>query len=150
MTAKPFAHLLADLGVTKSYSRPHVSNDNPYSESQFKTMKYRGDFPSRFSSYEHALAWCREFFPWYCYEHRHSAIAYHTPADVYYKRVESVDAYRQLTLNAAYDAHPERFVRKPPVTPALPEAAWINKPEDTHQLKPAASVSPEEVVVSTQ
>jgi putative transposase len=148
MTAKPFAHLLADLGVTKSYSRPHVSDDNPYSESQFKTMKYRHDFPNRFDSYENALAWCRRFFPWYCNEHRHSGIAYHTPANVYYGRSQPVDVCRQLVLDTAYAAHPERFVRKAPTPPLLPGAVWINKPEEVLLQATGSPALPEEVVAT--
>ena len=150
MTAKPFAHLLADLGVTQSYSRPHVSDDNPYSESQFKTMKYQGDFPSRFDSYEHALIWCRSFFPFYNYGHHHSGIAHHTPADVFYGRTAPVDARRQLALDGAYAVHPERFVRKAPITPALPPAVWINNPEEAPPPDTGSPAAPEEVVASTQ
>ena len=132
MASKPVAFLLADLGVTKSHSRPHVSNDNPYSEAQFKTLKYRPEFPDRFGSYEDAHAHCRRFFAWYNDEHRHSGIAYHTPADVHYGRAPAIQAQRAAVLDAAYAAHPERFVRRPPTPLPLPEAAWINKPkEDT-------------------
>ena len=130
MTAKPFVFLMADLGVTRSYSRPHTSNDNPYSESQFRTMKYRPEFPRRFGSYEDAHAWCKRFFDWYNHEHRHSGIAFHTPADVHYGRAESVQRQRALVLDAAYAEHPERFVRKPPTPPQLPTVAWINKPKE--------------------
>lgn len=132
MTAKPVAHLLADLGVTKSHSRPHCSNDNPFSESQFRTLKYRPEFPERFGSYEDAHAYCTWFFGWYNDEHRHSGIGFHTPADVHYGRAELVHAQRGDVLTAAYAAHPERFVRRPPTPPALPTAVWINEPkEDT-------------------
>ena len=132
MASKPVAFLLADLGVTKSHSRPHVSNDNPYSEAQFKTLKYRPDFPDRFGSYEDAHAHCRRFFAWYNDEHRHSGIAYHTPADVHHGRAHTVQQQRAAVLNAAYAAHPERFVRRPPTPLPLPEAAWINQPpQDT-------------------
>jgi putative transposase len=130
MTAKPVAFLLADLGVTKSHSRPHCSNDNPYSESQFRTMKYRPEFPDRFGSFEDAHAFCGRFFRWYNDEHRHSGIGFHTPADVHYGRAELVRARRADVLNAAYAAHPERFVRKPPQPPPLPAAAWINEPKE--------------------
>jgi putative transposase len=130
MTAKPFVFLLADLGVTKSYSRPHTSNDNPYSESHFRTAKYRPDFPERFGSFEDAHAWCTRFFNWYNNQHRHSGIGYHTPADVHYGRAQAARARRAQVLAAAYAAHPERFVRKPPQPPALPAAAWINKPRE--------------------
>jgi putative transposase len=132
MTAKPVAFLLAELGVTKSHSRPHVSNDNPYSESQFRTMKYRPEFPDRFGSYQDAHAFCGRFFRWYNHEHRHSGIGFHTPADVHYGRAELVRARRAEVLSAAYAEHPERFVRTPPKPPALPTAVWINQPkEDT-------------------
>jgi putative transposase len=130
MASKPVAFLLADLGVTKSHNRPHCSNDNPYSESHFRTLKYRPQFPSRFGSFEDALAFCRRFFSWYNDEHRHSGIGLHTPADVHYGRAELVQAQRGLVLETAYAAHPERFVRKVPTPPALPTVAWINKPED--------------------
>jgi putative transposase len=130
MTAKPVAFLLAELGVTKSHSRPHVSNDNPYSESQFRTMKYRPEFPDRFGSYQDAHAFCGRFFRWYNDEHRHSGIGFHTPADVHHGRAELVRAQRAEVLTAAYAAHPERFVRKPPEPPALPTAVWINQPKE--------------------
>jgi putative transposase len=130
MVAKPVAFLLADLGVTKSHSRPHVSNDNPYSESQFRTMKYRPEFPERFGSYQDAHAFCGRFFGWYNHEHRHSGIGFHTPADVHYGRAELVRAQRAQVLNGAYTKHPERFVRKPPEPPALPTVVWINEPQE--------------------
>lgn len=133
MASKPVAFLLADLGVTKSHSRPHCSNDNPYSESQFKTLKYRPDFPDRFGSYEDALAFCRRFFAWYNDEHRHSGIAWHTPASVHSGEAARLREHRATVLDAAYAAHPERFVRKPPTPPTLPTVAWINQPrEDTN------------------
>ncbi|MDF1595748.1 MAG: IS3 family transposase [Acidimicrobiia bacterium] len=131
MVAKPVAHLLADLGVTKSHSRPHVSNDNPYSESQFRTLKYRPEFPERFGSIQDARSYCNWFFGWYNNQHRHSGIGFHTPADVHYGRAEAIQQQRAQVLNAAYAAHPERFVRKPPQPPALPTAAWINPPPDS-------------------
>jgi len=130
MTAKPVAFLLAELGVTKSHSRPHVSNDNPYSESQFRTLKYRPEFPERFGSYQDAHAFCGRFFGWYNDEHRHSGIGFHAPADVHYGRAELVRAQRADVLSAAYAAHPERFVRKPPEPPALPTVVWINEPKE--------------------
>lgn len=136
MASKPVAFLLADLGVTKSHSRPHVSNDNPFSESQFKTLKYRPEFPGRFGSFEDAHQFCNWFFSWYNDEHRHSGIAFHTPADVHYGRAETIQAHRATVLDTAYAAHPERFVRKPPAPRPLPEAAWINKPtEETPDSK---------------
>jgi putative transposase len=130
MTAKPVAFLLATLGVTKSHSRPHVSNDNPYSESQFRTMKYRSEFPDRFGSFQDAHAFCGRFFRWYNGEHRHSGIGFHTPADVHYGRAELVRAQRADVLSAAYAEHPERFVRKLPEPPALPTIVWINQPKE--------------------
>jgi putative transposase len=128
MTSKPVAFLLADLGITKSHSRPYVSNDNPYSESQFKTLKYRPDFPARFSSSEEARAFCHVFFTWYNTEHHHSGIGLHTPEALHYGLAAARQAVRAETLTTAYTAHPERFVRKPPTPPAIPTAAWINPP----------------------
>jgi putative transposase len=128
MASKPVAFLLADLGVTKTHSRPHVSDDNPYSESQFKTLKYRPDFPARFGSIEDARAFCQVFFPWYNQEHRHSGIGLLTPADLHHGRAEAVITQRQAVLAAAYAAHPERFVKSHPIHPPVPEAAWINPP----------------------
>ena len=142
MASKPVAFLLADLGITKSHNRPHCSNDNPYSEAHFRTLKYRPTFPSRFGSFEDAHAFCRRFFRWYNAEHRHSGIGFHTPADVHYGRAELVRARRGLILDSAYAAHPERFVRRPPTPPALPTVAWINKPEE----EPPAQYFLEEVV----
>ena len=128
MASKPVAFLLADLGVTKSHSRPHVSNDNPYSEAQFKTLKYRPEFPRQFGSIEDARAFCAEFYRWYNTEHRHSGIAMHTPFDVHHGRAATAQDHRAQVLTGAYTAHPERFVRNPPVPPALPKTAWINQP----------------------
>jgi putative transposase len=130
MIAKGVAHLLADLGVTKSLSRPHVSNDNPFSESQFRTFKYRPDFPDRFGSFEDAHAHCARFFTWYNDDHRHSGIGLHTPADVHYGRAEAIREQRGVVLLDAYAKHPERFVRKIPTPPVLPVVAWINQPEE--------------------
>jgi putative transposase len=130
MASKPVAFLLADLGVTKSHSRPHCSNDNPYSEAQFKTLKYRPDFPERFGCIEDARVFCDRFFGWYAHEHRHSGIGLHTPADVHYGRAHAIREARGRVLDAAHAAHPERFVRKHPEPPKLPDTVWINKPED--------------------
>jgi len=135
MKSKPVAFLLADLGVTKTHSRPHVSNDNPFSESQFKTLKYRPGFPARFGSIQDSRTFCRQFFPWYNTEHRHQGIASLTPEMVHYGRADTVIAARQEVLNAAYAAHPERFVRKPPVALPLPEAVWINPPPKEAQTE---------------
>jgi putative transposase len=130
MTSKPVAMLLADLGVSRSHSRPHVSNDNPYSESQFKTLKHHPSFPDRFGCIQDARTFCQGFFTWYNHEHRHSGIALLTPADVHFGRAEQVISARATVLDAAFQQHPERFVRKAPAPPRLPEAAWINKPLD--------------------
>jgi putative transposase len=128
MTSKVVEQLLVDLGVTKTHSRPHVSNDNPYSEAQFKTLKYRPEFPACFGSQEDAQAFCEAFFVWYNTEHNHSGIAMLTPETVHTGRAKEEIALREAVLKAAYAAHPERFVRHPPRHPALPEAAWINPP----------------------
>lgn len=128
MRSKPVALLLADLGIERTHSRPHVSNDNPYSESQFRTLKYRPTFPDRFGSIEDARAFCATFFTWYNTQHRHSGIGLLTPADVHAGRAPEITAARAVTLGAAYAAHPERFVRRPPTPPAIPTAVWINPP----------------------
>jgi len=128
MRSKPIALLLADLGVERTHSRPHVSNDNPFSESQFRTLKYRPDFPARFGSLEDARSFCRLFFGWYNTQHRHSGIGLLTPADVHHGRAAEVTAGRAITLARAYEAHPERFVRHAPRPPVLPTAVWINPP----------------------
>jgi putative transposase len=130
MTSKPVAMLLSDLGVTKSHSRPHVPDDNPYSESQFKTLKHHPTFPDRFGSIQDARSFCQGFFGWYNFEHYHSGVALLTPADVHYGRAEQIIGARQAVLDGAHAAHPERFVRKPPEPPRLPQAVWINKPID--------------------
>jgi len=129
MRSKSVALLLADLGVEKTHSRPHTSNDNPYSEAQFRTLKYRPDFPARFGSLEDARAFLGPFFTWYNHEHRHSGIGLLTPAVVHAGRAEQVTAERGLTLARAFQAHPERFVRHPPRPPAMPAAVWINPPK---------------------
>lgn len=128
MASKPVALLLADLGVTKSHSRPHCSNDNPYSEAHFKTLKYRPEFPERFGSIEDGRAFCKRFFDWYNHEHRHSGIGFHTPADVHFGRAGVAQLERARVLKEAYAAHPERFIRHAPVPPTLPGPDWINKP----------------------
>jgi len=128
MRSKPVALLLADLGVTKTHSRPHVSNDNPFSESQFKTLKYRPAFPDRFGCAEDARAFCSPFFAWYNTEHHHTGLGLLTPAVVHHGRAHEVRARRQAALTAAWHATPERFVRRPPIAPAPPEAVWINPP----------------------
>jgi len=128
MTAKPVAQLLADLGVTKTHSRPHVSNDNPYSEAQFKTTKYRPDFPDRFGSLIDARAWMRAFVQWYNHDHCHSGIGLLPPAVVHHGQASAMTTARQQVLATAYAAHPERFVRGTPRPPRVPQAVWINRP----------------------
>jgi len=128
MKSKPVALLLADLGVTKTHSRPHVSNDNPFSEAQFKTLKYRPDFPERFGCIEDARAHSKDFFDWYNLEHHHTGLGLLTPHDVHYGLAAQRRADRAQVLAAAYVAHPERFVRGLPTPAPLPTAAWINKP----------------------
>ena len=128
MTAKCTAQLLADLGVTQSLSRPRVSDDNPFSEAQFKTLKYHPGFPGRFEGPEVATGYCRSFFPWYNDEHRHSGIAMLTPADVHFGRASAILATRQNALDVAYEATPERFPRGRPQAAVLPEAVYINPP----------------------
>jgi len=128
MTSKSVATLMADLGVIKSHSRPHVSNDNPYSEAQFKTMKYRPTYPRRFGSFEEAMVFAQSFFKWYNSEHYHSGIAMVTPESLHYGRAGQVIAARAQVLSIAHAAHPERFVRRAPVPQPLPTAVWINPP----------------------
>jgi putative transposase len=133
MTSKPVAFLLADLGVTQSHSRPHVSDDNPFSEAQFKTLKYRPDFPTRFGSIEAARLHCQTFFAWYNDEHRHTGLGLHVPADVHYGTANAVRDKRAGVLTTAFAAHPERFVRKPPQPPALPTGSAINPPTNSEE-----------------
>lgn len=152
MTSKTLAQLYADLGVTQTHSRPHVSNDNPFSESQFKTIKYRPEFPPRFGSLEHARDCSRDLIDWYNNEHRHSSLAYLTPHDVHFGHADERLAARADVLRAAYEAHPERFVRGVPQVPVVPHAVWINQPrrEDSASVekneaereRPASSVLP--------
>jgi putative transposase len=135
MRSKPVAFLLADLGVTKTHSRPHVSDDNPFSEAHFKTLKYRPSFPARFGSLEDARAHCAAFVEWYNNQHHHSGIALMTPAVVHHGLADDVQSDRRATLSAAYHAHPERFVHGRPEPPSLADHVWINPP------KPAAAMS---------
>jgi putative transposase len=130
MTAKAVIELLADLGVTRSHSRPQQSNDNPFSEAQFKTLKYHRDFPERFGSIQDARAFCRAFFGWYNTAHRHSGLALMTPHQVHYGDTGAIRAARQAVLDDVHRRHPERFVRKAPEAPAPPAAVWINPPAD--------------------
>jgi putative transposase len=131
MTSKPVALLLSDLGVTKSHSRPHVSNDNPFSEAHFKTMKYRPAFPERFGSIEDSRGACGDFFAWYNDEHHHSGLGLLTPHDVHHGLAEGRVASRAATLADAWKAHPERFARGQPSPPPVPKAVWINQPLPT-------------------
>jgi len=139
MTSKPVALLMADLGVTKTHSRPHVSNDNPFSESQFKTLKYRPDYPERFGCQQDARSWATEFFDWYNYEHHHSALGLLTPADVHFGRALAVLQQRQRILEAAFHRTPQRFVKGLPKPLALPTAVWINppakQPQDVSEIR---------------
>lgn len=129
MTSKPVALLLAEMGVTKTHSRPHTQNDNPYSEAQFKTLKYRPEFPDRFGSIVDARAFCRSFFTWYNKQHYHTGISLLTPHMLHYGDAEAVIARRAQVLNQAYALRPERFVNKPPQPAPVPTAAWINPPK---------------------
>jgi putative transposase len=142
MKSHGVAMLLGSLGITKTHSRPHVSNDNPYSEAQFKTLKYCPEFPDRFGSYEDALGFCHRFFGYYNHEHRHSGIGLMTPYAVHHGLAGQITATRQATLLAAYARYPERFVGKAPRPPILPEAAWINPPakKPTRQEAPGSTI----------
>jgi hypothetical protein len=140
MKSKPVAFLMADLGVTKSHSRPYVSNDNPYSESQFRTMKYRPDFPDRFGCIQDRRVFCQQFFKWYNEEHRHSGIALLTPAVVHFGETQTVLARRQVVLDTAYQTHPDRFVRRPPKPMLL--HAGCPKLLDTRRTKGARYSTP--------
>lgn len=131
MTSRTVAQLLVDLGVEKTHSRPSVSDDNPYSEAQFKTLKYRPDFPDRFGSPQDARAFCGPFFDWYNRDHHHASLALLTPEDVHHGRANERIAARDVVLAAAYREHPERFVRGRPRAPRAPTAAWINPPKTT-------------------
>lgn len=128
MTSKTLALLLADLGVGKSHSRPYTSDDNPFSEAQFKTMKYRPDYPDRFGSLEDARIWAHSFFQWYNNKHRHSGLGLMTPATIHHGLAAELTVQRQATLRATYEKHPERFVKGLPKPPKLPTAVWINPP----------------------
>lgn len=137
MTSKPVAQLLVDLGVARSHSRPHVSNDNPYSESQFKTLKYCPAFPGRFGSIEDARSFCARFFEHYNHVYRHAGIGLHTPASVHHGTATEIRAQRAATLDAAYATNPARFRHRPPTPPKLPTVAWINEPSPEALIKSA-------------
>lgn len=131
MKSKTVAQLLIDLGVEKTHGRPHVSNDNPYSESAFKTIKYHSTFPQRFGCIEDARKYCKEFYDWYNYKHHHSGIAMLTPFDVHWRNADKILNDRQRTLDIAYNKHPERFTKGRPKTQQLEREVWINKPGKT-------------------
>ena len=135
MTSHSVAQLLGSLGVTKSHSRPHVSNDNPFSESQFKTMKYRPEFPKRFGSYQDASQFCRQFFDWYNNEHYHSGIGLLTPSSLHYGQAAEITTAREQTLQRAWQNNPERFVGGIPKPASLPKAVWINAPKRENEIK---------------
>ena len=150
MTSKCVAHLLVDLGVTKTHSRPQVSNDNPFSEAQFKTVKYHPSTPDRFGSVEDARIWARELFQWYNHAHHHTGIALLTPATVHRGQAPAVLAARLDVLRAAYHAHPERFVRGAPRPAELPAAVWINPPVGEPTTAPPMFDAPTELTVPVQ
>jgi putative transposase len=131
MTSKPLAFLLADLGVTRSHSRPYTPNDNPFSEAQFRTLKYQPNYPERFGDLLEARGWARDFFTWYNEAHHHSGIGLLTPAQVHYGQAPQVLAARQTVLSQTYQNHPERFVRGLPHPQSLPTGVWINPPQAT-------------------
>jgi len=138
MISKPLVGLMAKLDIARTHSRPHVSNDNPFSEAHFKTLKYRPEFPDRFGSFQHAHDVCATLFPWYNNEHHHSRLAWLTPADVHLGRAADILGRRARTLAAAHAAHPERFPHGPPSVLSLPPAVWINPP----QAAPGATLAP--------
>ena len=140
MKSKKVAQLLADLGVVKSHSRPHVSDDNPYSESQFKTLKYCPQFPDRFGSIEDARAFCRRFFAWYNAEHHHTGIGLLTPEMVHFGKAKDVIDQRHRVMETAYQKHPERFFNGPPKRQLLPTAAWINKPDLESEITEVSAI----------
>jgi putative transposase len=142
MNSKVLALFLAGLGVTKTHSRPYVSNDNPYSESQFKTMKYRPEFPERFGCYQDAHRFCSEFFPWYNRDHHHSGLGYLTPYEVHYGLAEQRREQRAVVLQDAYERNPQRFVGGVPKPALLPTAAWINKPKEISRTESAERLNP--------
>ncbi len=145
MKSHTVAQLYAELGVTKSHSRPHVSNDNPFSESQFKTLKYRPDFPERFGCIQDGLSHCRAFFQWYNEEHYHSGIGLITPSSLHYGQAEKTLIARTETLKQAFQKHPERFVKGQPKPRELPAAVWINQPKQPSTNEKGASeiITPE-------
>jgi putative transposase len=140
MKSKPVSQLLVDLGTIKSHSRPHVSDDNPFSEAHFKTLKYRPDYPDRFADLHHAQQWGRSVFTWYNHDRYHSALGLLTPVSIHYGWADQVLLQRQQVLQAAYAAHPDRFVQSAPVIPAPPQEVWINQPQHMQSLFPKYSL----------
>ena len=135
MKAKTTALMLVDLGVLKSHSRPHTSNDNPFSEAHFKTLKYQPEFPKHFETIEQARAFCRRFFAWYNQDHHHAGIGLMTPDQIHFGQAQEIYAARQATLDAAFLTTPERFVHKQPKPPQIPTAVWINPPKPTEETQ---------------
>ena len=135
MKAKATALMLADLGVVKSHSRPHTSNDNPFSEAHFKTLKYQPEFPKRFETIDEARTFCRRFFAWYNEEHHHAGIGLMTPDQIHFGQADTIHAARQIALDAAFPSTPERFVRQRPKPPQIPKAVWINPPKQTEMIQ---------------
>lgn len=135
MKAKATALMLVDLCVIKSHSRPHTSNDNPFSEAHFKTLKYQPEFPKRFQTIDEARAFCRRFFAWYNQDHHHAGIGLMTPNQIHFGQADALYAARQITLDAAFLSTPERFVRQPPKPPQVPTAVWINPPKNTEEIQ---------------
>ena len=150
MRSKTVAQLLIDLGVAKSHSRPYTPTDNPYSESQFKTMKYRPEYPERFQGPTEARGWARNFFRWYNHEHHHSGLGLMTPAVVHYSLADEVYEQRRQVLASAYTAHPERFVNGEPRPPRWPDEVWINPPQTSHADVNLASSPANEIEVGAQ
>jgi len=150
MTAQSLAFLLANLGVSKTHSRPHVSNDNPYSEAQFKTLKYGPTYPGCFGSLADARQWGQGFFTWYNNEHHHIGLGLFTPADVHYGRVGAMSEKRQGVLERAYAAHPERFVKGVPAAPLPPVAVWINPPQGGTDQQAGIAEPPDSVTVISE
>ena len=134
MKGKPLSQLLLDLGISRSHSRPHTSDDNPFSEAQFKTMKYRPDYPERFASIRVARHWARAFFDWYNNEHYHSGLNLLTPASVHYGTADALLLQRQRVLYSAYHLHPERFMQGIPLVKGAPSAVYINPPKEAQNL----------------
>jgi putative transposase len=137
MIARGYLDLMGELGITCSHSRPRVSNDNPFSESQFRTLKYQPDYPRRFESISRAREWCAEYFEWYNFSHHHSGLAHYTPEQVFTGRYKEIAVTRQKALDAQYRLHPERFVKGPPLAKMPPEQVAINPVEESDEGTPS-------------